>query len=220
MQHQALLERSLLVVAFAAAASACSSRKEPAAPAQAVIAVYAITVQRPALHLAGQLTHRVAPLWRAGVYAAVPLIVLSRSFTEGMPPMAWNVDDAAMGRRGALAPVAATLKWRAFVRDPAMDKLIDQAQANNRSLRQTLLYVGAVRAQFRVEHASRRPSVAPLLAGSAHQSSPETPANVPILVHEMRKDFAIAALATLFTALGGGWSAGGPSVAFAKVAFQ
>jgi outer membrane protein, multidrug efflux system len=62
------------------------------------------------------------------------------------------------GSDGATAR-AADLPWRAFVREPRLQKVIDQALANNRDLRQAALQIEAARAQYRIQRAQRLPPI-------------------------------------------------------------
>lgn len=54
---------------------------------------------------------------------------------------------------------AATLNWQDFVADDQLRSLIQLALENNRDLRQALLNVDAVRAQYRIQRADRLPGV-------------------------------------------------------------
>ncbi len=57
------------------------------------------------------------------------------------------------------ASAAATLDWQGFVRDEQLRSLIQLALENNRDLRQSLLNVEAVAAQYRIQRADRLPGV-------------------------------------------------------------
>ena len=74
--------------------------------------------------------------------------------------MSWDETVASGESSGA------TLEWRDFVTDETLRGLVDQALANNRSLRQTLLDVEAARALYRVQRAERLPTIEAQGAGS------------------------------------------------------
>lgn len=69
-------------------------------------------------------------------------------------PDGWgNAQDRAVASQTAL-------DWRHFVTDPALAQLVELGLANNRDLRQTLLNVEAVRAQYGITRADRFPGLA------------------------------------------------------------
>lgn len=78
-------------------------------------------------------------------------------------PVQWKAADAA----GASdAPTLAQLTGPSFVRDPQLRSILAQALENNRNLRQAVLNLDAVRAQYRVQRADRLPTVNAQLDGS------------------------------------------------------
>lgn len=62
---------------------------------------------------------------------------------------------------------AVPLQWQDFVADRRLRVLVQQALQNNRDLRQTLLNVEAVRAQYQIQRADRLPSVGLQAGGTA-----------------------------------------------------
>jgi multidrug efflux system outer membrane protein len=54
---------------------------------------------------------------------------------------------------------AAALPWKDFVREPKLQKIIEQALANNRDLRNAALNIEVARAQYRIQRAARLPSL-------------------------------------------------------------
>ena len=72
------------------------------------------------------------------------------------PPMAAQWSETAEDARPS---AAATLAWQDFVVDEGLRELVETALANNRDLRQTLLNVELVRAQYRVQRADRLPGL-------------------------------------------------------------
>lgn len=79
-------------------------------------------------------------------------------------PAAW---PAVAAQQAASAP----LQWQDFVTDERLRALVEQALQNNRDLRQTLLNVEAVRAQYQIQRADRLPSLG-LQAGGTRQRTP------------------------------------------------
>lgn len=71
---------------------------------------------------------------------------------EAPVPAAWPATAAAQAS-------AAPLQWQDFVTDERLRALVAQALRDNRDLRQTLLNVEAVRAQYQIQRADRVPSV-------------------------------------------------------------
>lgn len=71
---------------------------------------------------------------------------------EAPVPAAW---PTAAAQQAAAAP----LQWQDFVTDERLRTLVEQALQNNRDLRQTLLNVEAVRAQYQIQRADRLPTV-------------------------------------------------------------
>lgn len=54
---------------------------------------------------------------------------------------------------------AAALPWRAFVREPRLQRILDQALAQSRDLRKAVLQIETARAQYRIQRAQQLPSV-------------------------------------------------------------
>lgn len=78
---------------------------------------------------------------------------------------------AAWSAAATCCAAAASLQWQDFVTDERLRALVEQALQNNRDLRQTLLNVEAVRAQYQIQRADRLPSVG-LQAGGTRQRTP------------------------------------------------
>jgi len=54
---------------------------------------------------------------------------------------------------------AARLPWRGFVREPRLQRIIDQALAQSRSLRRAMLQIESARAQYRIQRGQALPSI-------------------------------------------------------------
>lgn len=65
---------------------------------------------------------------------------------------------------------AADLPWREFVRDEKLQKVIDQALANNRDLRSSLANIQAARAQYRIQRSDLFPKLNGELSGTRQKS--------------------------------------------------
>lgn len=78
-------------------------------------------------------------------------------------PEVW-VEAGADGQDGH--SVASQLDWQGFVTDARLRQLIEQALVSNHDLRQTLLNVEAVRAQYRIQRADRLPGLGAQAAGT------------------------------------------------------
>lgn len=91
---------------------------------------------------------------------------------EAPMPSDWTVATGSVGMVEQSLPTdadvsaAASLDWQAFVTDGQLRSLIEQALENNRDLRQALLNVDAVRAQYRIQRADRLPGVSGQAAGN------------------------------------------------------
>lgn len=81
---------------------------------------------------------------------------------EAPLPTTYPQMNTADGLRAALA----VPQWQGFVQSPALRGLVQQALTHNRDLRQTLLDVEAVRAQYRIQRADRLPSLQLQASGS------------------------------------------------------
>ncbi|MGK9048678.1 efflux transporter outer membrane subunit [Stutzerimonas chloritidismutans] len=68
------------------------------------------------------------------------------------------------------------LDWQSFIVDPELQRLVDVALANNRSLRQSLLDIEQARAQYRIQRADRVPG----LSGTATGSRQRVPSSLPV----------------------------------------
>ena len=73
---------------------------------------------------------------------------------------------AAYGSAAAEGERAADLQWRAFFRDPALQRLVQLALENNRDLRVAALNVEAYRALYRIQRSELLPSVSADGSGS------------------------------------------------------
>jgi multidrug efflux system outer membrane protein len=71
-------------------------------------------------------------------------------------PPSWPVGDAYLRQSEAALPA---VTYRDIFRDPRLQRLIDQALANNRDLRQAAANIRAARAQYRVQRADLFPEV-------------------------------------------------------------
>ncbi|ABC22852.1 RND efflux system, outer membrane lipoprotein, NodT [Rhodospirillum rubrum ATCC 11170] len=87
-------------------------------------------------------------------------------------PTAWP-DGPAYDQAQAGGETIATLGWREFFRDPALQRLIAQALEHNRDLRSAALTVESARATYRIERADLLPTVN---GGTdlTHQRTPRT----------------------------------------------
>lgn len=85
-------------------------------------------------------------------------------------PSRWTKDAVSP----AEATAAPELGWHQFFPDPAMQRLIALALANNRDLRVAVLNVQAAQAQYRIQRADLFPTI----AGSALEEIEEYPAGV------------------------------------------
>jgi multidrug efflux system outer membrane protein len=60
---------------------------------------------------------------------------------------------------GSGAATAGTLPWHAFVREPRLQHILEQALAQSRDLRRSVLQIEAARAQYRIQRAQALPSL-------------------------------------------------------------
>lgn len=67
------------------------------------------------------------------------------------------IPTALPGGNGAQS--AADLPWRDFVREPRLQRVIDQALAQSRDLRRAVLRIESARAQYRIQRARALPSI-------------------------------------------------------------
>jgi multidrug efflux system outer membrane protein len=73
-------------------------------------------------------------------------------------PDAWP-SGAAYDPAQASEKTAADLPWREFIRDEKLQKVIDQALANNRDLRSALANIQSARAQYRIQRSDLFPKI-------------------------------------------------------------
>ncbi|WP_084584547.1 efflux transporter outer membrane subunit [Sphingomonas azotifigens] len=71
-------------------------------------------------------------------------------------PPSWPVGDSYLRTSEATLPA---LSWREVFRDARLQKLIEQALANNRDLRVAAANIAAARAQYRIQRAAQFPEV-------------------------------------------------------------
>jgi multidrug efflux system outer membrane protein len=87
-------------------------------------------------------------------------------------PESWPTGDAYLKQSEAALP---SVTYRDIFRDPRLQKLIEQALANNRDLRIAAASIAAARAQYRVQRAERFPVVGASgdasIAGGSNQST-------------------------------------------------
>jgi len=94
----------------------------------------------------------------AAVFAALSACTMEPHYTRPAAPVpaTWAGNAA-----GAADPTSvADLGWRQFFPDPALQRLIGLALANNRDLRVAVLNVQAAQAQYRIQRADLFPTVA------------------------------------------------------------
>lgn len=77
--------------------------------------------------------------------------------TELPVPPSWPVGDAYLRRSEAALPA---VTYRDIFRDPRLQRLIDQALANNRDLRRAVANIRVARAQYRIQRADLFPEIA------------------------------------------------------------
>ncbi|MCP5339629.1 MAG: efflux transporter outer membrane subunit [Steroidobacteraceae bacterium] len=94
------------------------------------------------------------PEQQSGIAAVWPLPPTTGAGAES-PAQAASTAGAEAGA----APSAADIGWRDFFTDPNLEQLIELALTNNRDLRAAVLNVERARAQYRVQRASRLPSI-------------------------------------------------------------
>lgn len=70
---------------------------------------------------------------------------------------------------GLFGPAQPDLGWRTFFADPCMQRLIEQALANNRDLRVAMLNIEKVRGAYRIQRADLLPTVEGAAASSAER---------------------------------------------------
>ncbi|BCD88564.1 hypothetical protein PSm6_49710 [Pseudomonas solani] len=74
---------------------------------------------------------------------------------------------------------ASELDWRTFIVDADLRRLVGEALANNRSLRQTLLDIEQARAQYRIQRADRVPGLSASASGNRQRVPGASPAPAP-----------------------------------------
>jgi multidrug efflux system outer membrane protein len=75
---------------------------------------------------------------------------------EAPVPLSWPAGDAYLKQSEAALP---RVSYRDIFRDPRLQKLIEQALANNRDLRIAAANIAAARAQYRIQRANQLPQV-------------------------------------------------------------
>lgn len=94
---------------------------------------------------------------------------------------------------GAGTASAAALPWRAFVREPRLQHILEQALAQSRDLRRAVLNIETARAQYRIQRAQALPSIDAVaqvaasrsIAGSATSTSALYSAQVGLAAWEI-----------------------------------
>lgn len=86
------------------------------------------------------------------------------------PVAAQYPQGTAYAPADAAQVAAAEQGWREFFRDPALQRLIEQALQNNRDLRVAALNVDAYAAQFRIQRADLLPAVSADAAGTRQRN--------------------------------------------------
>ena len=66
---------------------------------------------------------------------------------------------------------AAALPWRAFVREPRLQRILEQALAQSRDLRRAVLNIETARAQYRIQRAQALPSIDAVAQVAASRST-------------------------------------------------
>ncbi len=102
--------------------------------------------------LRGRIGVTLAALALAGCTSMAPEYVRP----EAPVPPSWPVGDAYLRRSEAALPA---VTWREIFRDARLQKLVEQALANNRDLRIAAANIAAARAQYRIQRADRLPQL-------------------------------------------------------------
>jgi len=102
------------------------------------------------------MTKFLVPTLLAASLALAGCASMAPTYERPAAPVApqWPVPQA-----GTAEAKAADLGWREFFTDPRLQKLIEQALANNRDLRMAVLNVERAQAQYGVQRADRLPTV-------------------------------------------------------------
>lgn len=116
--------------------------------------------------------HRAATYGVAALAVALGGCSMAPTYVQPYAPIPvqWKAADQATATGGALALPVADLPGQSFVRDPELRKILELSLQNNRNLRQAVLNVEAVRAQYRVQRAERLPGLDAQLNGSRQRS--------------------------------------------------
>ena len=126
---------------------------------------------------------RESSLFRTAIAAAFACILagcaLDPTYERPALPVAPAYPDAppapaASASAPSVARVAADVGWRDFFTDPAMQRLIEIALANNRSARIAAINVASARAQYQVQRAELFPTI----DATVQESVTRTPAAV------------------------------------------
>ncbi|WP_213990732.1 efflux transporter outer membrane subunit [Sodalis sp. dw_96] len=114
----------------------------------------------------------VTALLPAMIFLALAGCTLQPEYHRPAMPVAasWNV----AGQNGAGSATGADIGWKTFFNDPAINRLIGLALANNRDLRVALLNVETARAQFHIDRAA----ILPTVDATASQTSQHLPGNL------------------------------------------
>jgi outer membrane protein, multidrug efflux system len=81
---------------------------------------------------------------------------------------------------GSGTATAAGLPWRAFVREPRLQRIIAQALAQSRDLRKAALQIEAARAQYRIQRAQALPSIDAVAGVASSRALVGTPDNAAV----------------------------------------
>ncbi len=110
---------------------------------------------------------------KGGLLIAVPILLAGCSLAPKtvLPPppvpQSWPVGDAYLLQSEEALPI---LSYKTIFTDPRLQRLVDQALANNRDLRTAYANVAAARAQARVSRAGQFPALG-VSAGSGYSDS-------------------------------------------------
>ncbi len=107
--------------------------------------------------------------------AAVSLVLAGCSMAPHYERPALPVPDAwpsgaAYHPAQAGEKTAADLPWREFIRDEKLQKVIEQALANNRDLRSALANIQSARAQYRIQRSDLLPKINGEISASKQKS--------------------------------------------------
>jgi multidrug efflux system outer membrane protein len=89
-------------------------------------------------------------------------VSLAPSYERPAAPVPASLPGAGSGSGAASAPGAASaakLPWKQFVREPRLQRVIDQALAQSRDLRRAALQIESARAQYRIQRGQQYPAI-------------------------------------------------------------